>query len=81
MRTTVTLDSDVLAMLRETMRREGLSFKESLNRAVRFGAAGPTRTRRPAAFVQKTWNLGAPKTDITKALALADRLTDEASRD
>lgn len=37
MRTTVTLDSDVEQALREVMARDGISFKQALNQAVRAG--------------------------------------------
>ena len=41
MRTTVTLDPEVARLLRESMRRHGLSFKQTLNRAVLDGLSGP----------------------------------------
>ena len=37
MRTTVTLDPDVEARLREVARERGVSFKEALNSAIRAG--------------------------------------------
>ncbi len=37
MRTTVTLDPDVEARLREVARERGVSFKEALNTAIRAG--------------------------------------------
>lgn len=37
MRTTVTLDADVEQRLRDAMRRQGKSFKETLNDALRRG--------------------------------------------
>jgi hypothetical protein len=45
MRTTVTLDPDVEARLREVAREKGISFKEALNNAVRAGLMA-TRERR-----------------------------------
>jgi hypothetical protein len=48
MRTTVTLDPDVEAMLRREMRRLRTSFKAALNGAVRDALAeGGTERRRP----------------------------------
>jgi hypothetical protein len=43
-RTTVTIDSDTEALLREEVARSGLSFKEVLNRSVRkaLGSNGAT---------------------------------------
>jgi hypothetical protein len=37
MRTTVTLDSDVEQLLRDSMQQRRLSFKEALNQAIRVG--------------------------------------------
>lgn len=54
MRTTVTLDPDVVVGLRRLERERGLSFKEALNSAVRAGlgatAATPTRPYEVVAF-------------------------------
>lgn len=78
MRTTVTLDPDVQQLLASAMRERGLSFKATLNQAVRDGM---TRARQPRAkrFVQKTYNMGVREgINLDKALALADALEDEA---
>ncbi len=51
MRTTVTLDPDVEARLREVARERGVSFKEALNSAVRAGlmaARGAREYRTPS---------------------------------
>lgn len=72
MRTTVTLDPDVEAIIRASMRDRGVSFKEALNDAVRLGLApggAPFRTR--------THTLGEPTIPLVKALALAAELEDE----
>ena len=75
MRTTVTLDPDVEAALKARMRRQGATFKDALNDAIRSGL---TQTRAPASrFRQKTYRLGArPDVDLTKALDLAAGLED-----
>jgi hypothetical protein len=75
-RTTVTLDPDVEALIRATMRERGLSFKEALNSALRAGltTAKPGKRR----FVQRTFSLGAEETfRWDKALATADAIEDE----
>lgn len=41
MRTTVTIDPDTEALLREEVRRSGLSFKEVLNRSIRQSLLRP----------------------------------------
>jgi hypothetical protein len=76
MRTTITLDPDVQALLRTTMKERGVSFKEALNSAVRAGLTN-TRTRRRS-FTQKAFSLGRDQ-DFRwdKALALAAAIEDE----
>jgi len=73
MRTTVTLDPDVEALLKRAMRDRGLSFKEALNEAVRAGAAA-RRPRRSSPL--PTHDMGEPLVDVTKALRLAGELED-----
>jgi hypothetical protein len=76
MRTTVTLDRDVVVKLRTVARERGISFKEALNQAVRAGLApGRQRSRR---YRQYTQPLGLrPGISIDKALQLAAALEDE----
>jgi len=74
MRTTVTLDPDVVDILQAQMREGGFSFKEALNNAVRQSSKA-ARPRR--AFVVEAVAMGAPQADLTKALALASALEDE----
>ncbi len=76
MRTTVTIDSDVQALLRKAMRERGEPMKQVLNNAaLREGLRG--RERKPAKlFRQRTFDLGKPLVDLTKALSLAAELED-----
>lgn len=77
MRTTVTLDADVLVLLRALMRRRGLSFKAALNQAVREGLT-KSASRRPRAYRLKTWRMGyRPEVPLDRALTLAAALEDE----
>jgi hypothetical protein len=74
MRTTVTLDPDVHALVRKLMRERGIGFKEAVNLAIRSGLApqpesGTVRT--------PTFDLGAPQVPLEKALQLAGELEDE----
>jgi hypothetical protein len=77
MRTTVTLDPDVEALLRRTMRERDLSFKEALNSAIRQGLSNrksqaTTKTR------IRTFRMGFDASfRWDKALALAASLEDE----
>lgn len=74
MRTTVTLDPDVAALIKSAMRDRGITFKEALNEAVRAGAA-PRRSRRRRPLL--TYDMGEPLVDVTKALRLAGELEDQ----
>lgn len=74
MRTTITLDPDVEALLKQAMREHGLTFKDAVNQAVRTGLNAGTANAPP--FKQRTMRLGRPRVDLTKALALSDELDD-----
>jgi hypothetical protein len=75
MRTTVTLDPDVEAKLREIVRERGVSFKQALNDAVRVGTEeGVT----PRPFKVEARSMGIrPGINMDKALQLAGELEDE----
>lgn len=74
MRTTVTLDADVEALIERVMRERGMSFKEAINQAVRNGL-------RPAVAVPpiRTLRLGGaqPGIDLHMATRLAAELEDD----
>jgi len=75
MRTTITLDADTEALVKELMQREGIGMKEAVNRAIRQGLGMATRRR----FRQRTVDMGfRGEIDADKALVLAGRLEDEA---
>lgn len=74
MRTTVTLDPDVEALVKRAMAERGLSFKEAVNEAVRMGL-GPRG--RGDAVALPTFDMGEPIVDVTKALKLAGELEDQ----
>jgi hypothetical protein len=74
MRTTVTLDSDVEAMLRKEMRRRGESFKQVLNDAIRTGLRDIGKRLSEEAFEPLTFDMGKPRVDLTKAVRLAAEL-------
>lgn len=50
MRTTLTLDEDVAARLREEMRRRSTSFRETVNACLRKGLNAPTEEELAAPF-------------------------------
>ena len=73
MRTTVTLDPDVEALLRARMQERGISFKRALNDAVRESCASGER----APFRSRTRPMGVPSVNLDRALQLAGELEDE----
>jgi hypothetical protein len=74
MRTTVTLDPDVEAKLKATMRERGVSFKAALNDAVRAGLGAPAAVSRP--YKMQTAPLGV-RINIVKANQIAGEWEDE----
>jgi hypothetical protein len=74
-RTTITIEPDVEALIQKIMRERGTSFKEVVNSGLRSGLA-PNRERK--SFQQRTFAMGSPQ-DFRweKALAAADALEDE----
>jgi Ribbon-helix-helix protein, copG family len=75
MRTTVTLDEDVAAKLKQKARERGVSFKAVLNDALRAGLAGSSPPSRR--FRVQARPMGVrPGVNLDKALRLADELED-----
>ncbi|MBA2668512.1 MAG: antitoxin [Trueperaceae bacterium] len=74
MRSTITLDPDVTELVRREMHDRRASFKQVVNDGLR-AALRDTRPAEP--FETPTFDLGAPRTDLDRALALAGALEDE----
>jgi hypothetical protein len=75
MRTTVTLDPDVAAELKELARQRGVSFKEMLNNTIRAGLTAGSTTR---TYRLPTARLGLrPGLSLDGALRLAAAMEDE----
>jgi hypothetical protein len=74
MRTTVTLELDVAALVEKDMRERGVTFKQALNEAVRAGLAPP---RPSAEYRVRARSMGRPLVSLTRALALASDLEDD----
>jgi hypothetical protein len=76
MRTTITLDPDVQALIRAAMKERGVSFKEALNSAARSGLTQGKQRR--SRFAQKSWSLGSEQNfRWDKALEAAAAIEDE----
>ncbi|MBO0819848.1 MAG: ribbon-helix-helix protein, CopG family [Nocardiopsaceae bacterium] len=74
MRTTVTLDPDVEARLREIARERGVSFKDALNNAIRAGLMASRGTRE---YRTPSRSLGLrPGVNLDSALRIAADLED-----
>lgn len=76
MRTTVTLDPDVSATVKQLMRDEDIGFKAAVNRLIREATRPPPSKR----SVTKTHNMGVPSMNLDKALSIAGDLEDEEIR-
>jgi hypothetical protein len=79
MRTTITLDDDVAALIESERSRTGESFRATVNRLLRRGARGaPPPTRPPLPELP-----GRPLIDVSDVSALLAALDDErrAQRD
>ncbi len=73
MRTTITLDSDTAALLKQHMRERGLTFKQAVNALIRDALS--KRGQRP--FRTATAKMGQPVVNLDKALVLAAEIEDE----
>ena len=74
MRTTLTLDDDVSAMLERLQNEQGLTFKEAVNRALRQGLY---QLEKPVeqTFEQKSFDMGkcyVSLDDVGEVLAVAE---------
>lgn len=78
MRTTLTLDPDVEALLRQLMRERGLSLKEAVNTALR-AALSPAQKRRRR-FQTPEFSMGEPSVPLDHALRVAAELEDSELR-
>jgi hypothetical protein len=76
MRTTVTLDDDVVVLLKRTSRERGVPVKRILNEALRAGLAGPTARKKRYRLPVQPMGL-RPGVDLDKASHLAGDIEDE----
>ncbi len=78
MRTTLSIADDILRDLRALAHAQGKSVTETANGVLRAGLAAlaePGRKRRH--FEEEPIDMGIPRVDLTKALALAAEIEDE----
>lgn len=76
MRTTITLDADVEALLEKLIAERSLSFKQAVNFAIREGLSSQKPQRTP--FIQPVFDLGECRIPGNwSAQALSDAFEDE----
>lgn len=75
MRTTVTLDPDVAAMVQRAMKERAIGFKEAVNEGLRAGLGG---RRARVDLVFPAFDLGVPFVELVQANQVAEALEDEA---
>ena len=78
MRTTVDLSPELLRRLRDLAHREGISFKQLINRVVQRGLEARKAPKAPSRPLP-VFSMGSPRAELRldKALALAFGLEDE----
>lgn len=74
-RSTITLESDVEAMLKKFMREHDVTFKDAVNGAIRRGLTVDQAQVADASF--PTYSMGEARVDLTHALRIAADLEDE----
>ena len=77
MRTTIRIDDDLLARLKARAARENLPLAMLVNRVIRAGLASSDSVADKPAHVEKTFVMGEPTIDLTRAGAVAAALEDE----
>ena len=82
MRTTLTLDDDVAAMLRRLQQQQGTSFKQLVNDALRRGAESMSENK-PREWKQYTFPVssGPPTMPLDDISAIEEILDEEEYRD
>lgn len=80
MRTTLTLDDNIAKDLQEKAHRSRRPFKDVVNEALALGLSVMDRPGEPVVYRVSPASMGAPRpgVDLAKALALAERLEDDA---
>jgi hypothetical protein len=78
MRTTLTIEDDLVRVLRDKAHQTGSPFKEVVNKAIRAGLEQIDKPRQIRPYKCKSYSLGyPPRADLDHALDLADRLESE----
>ncbi len=80
MRTTLTLEDDIAKSLQEKAHQTRRPFKDVVNEALALGLVVMDRPQEPVVYRVSPASMGAPRpgVNLEKALALAEKLEDEA---
>jgi hypothetical protein len=77
MRTTLTIDEDLMVAIKEKVQAEKMSYKEVINRAIRAGIS-MVGDRNPNPYTCRSFSLGIPReVDLDHTSKLVDALQDE----
>ena len=77
MRTTLTIDDDVEALLRQRLRASGEPLKQAVNKYLRLGMLAEEKAPRQKPFKVKPFRLGLPSHwDYTSTSAMLEKLDD-----
>jgi len=75
MKTTLTIEDDLMQALREKAHKTGSPFKEVVNKAIRAGLENVDKPRQIKPYKCRVYSLGyPPRADVDRALSLADSL-------
>ena len=78
MRTTLTIDDEIMRALKKKAHDSGLSLKAVVNKALRAGLEEMDKPRRSKSYRCKTFSLGyPPRADLDRALEVAANLESE----
>ncbi len=77
MRTTVSIDEDILSSLKQEAARQNLTLTKVVNRVLRRGLDENTSSKPRTRYREKVYGLGKPRVNLDKALTLAATMEDE----
>ena len=81
MRTTLTIDDDVEALLRQRLRATGEPLKQAVNKYLRMGMQAEAKAPKRKIFKVKPFTHGLPSHwDYTKSSELIEKLDDPSFR-
>jgi len=78
MRTTLTIDDDLIRALKQKAHETGSPFKKIVNEALRAGLNETEKSRIDKPYKQRSYSLGYPPlADLDRALDLSEKLESE----